>query len=325
MPRYDCLVVVGSFQPFHEGHRFVLDRTLALARRVVVLIGAAGAPRSLRNPFTAGERAAMLAGVYPREVAAQRLLVAAVEDNLYDEAAWAAEVRRIAARVLPGTAGGGGRIAIVACVGSRLCSDPAVMAPWEVLPMEPPPGGPSAAAIRDAYLRAEAPLPMAACPPAVVAVLHAFRDTPGFSELLADAFVRHADHVLLIRRGSRPGRGLLALPGGFVEAGETPTEAAIRELREETGIAARDGAITAEMLRAWMVPERMRVFDAPWRDDRARIVTHCVPFLVPDAVERPRIASGGDAAEAAWHRLADLGPAGFYADHWSILRRMLGS
>ena len=44
------------------------------------------------------------------------------------------------------------------------------------------------------------------------------------------------DGVLVIRRGERPKRGQLALPGGFIEVGETWQQAAVRELREETRV-----------------------------------------------------------------------------------------
>lgn len=43
--------------------------------------------------------------------------------------------------------------------------------------------------------------------------------------------------LLLCRRGIPPGRGLWSLPQGYVEKGETPKQAAVREIREETGIA----------------------------------------------------------------------------------------
>jgi ADP-ribose pyrophosphatase YjhB (NUDIX family) len=48
--------------------------------------------------------------------------------------------------------------------------------------------------------------------------------------------------LLLIRRGHDPGRGLWSLPGGRVEAGESPRQAVEREVREETGLAVRAGA-----------------------------------------------------------------------------------
>jgi ADP-ribose pyrophosphatase YjhB (NUDIX family) len=50
-------------------------------------------------------------------------------------------------------------------------------------------------------------------------------------------------HVLLIRRGLEPGRGLWAQPGGFLEIDETVTEGAIRETLEETGLEVLPGEI----------------------------------------------------------------------------------
>lgn len=49
--------------------------------------------------------------------------------------------------------------------------------------------------------------------------------------------------LILIRRGIEPGLGYWAQPGGFLEIDETVNEAAIRETREETGLAIRPGAI----------------------------------------------------------------------------------
>ncbi|WP_433528581.1 NUDIX domain-containing protein [Micromonospora sp. CA-263727] len=61
--------------------------------------------------------------------------------------------------------------------------------------------------------------------------------------------VRTADGlgVVVVRRDIEPARGLLALPGGFIEYGEEWREALVRELREETGLLAdaADAAMVA--------------------------------------------------------------------------------
>lgn len=62
------------------------------------------------------------------------------------------------------------------------------------------------------------------------------REYPSHPLVGVGAIVLRDNKMLLIRRGAPPGRGKWSIPGGLVEIGETPEEAVVRELLEETGL-----------------------------------------------------------------------------------------
>ncbi|MHB1434641.1 MAG: NUDIX domain-containing protein [Thermoplasmata archaeon] len=106
--------------------------------------------------------------------------------------------------------------------------------------------------------------------------------------------------VLLVRRGRPPGEGLWALPGGFVEYGETVEAAVARELREETGLAARPVRLVG-------------IYSGPDRDPRRPTLT--IAFGMAGTARSPQ--GGDDAREAAWIPLARA--RGLAFDHDQIL------
>lgn len=110
--------------------------------------------------------------------------------------------------------------------------------------------------------------------------------------------------VLLIRRGNEPFAGAWALPGGFVNEGESLADAARRELQEETGLAVGD-------------LEQLYTAGDPGRDPRGWTVS--VAYLVRVDVEALTPRAGDDAAAVGWHRLDKLPPLAF--DHGMILAR----
>ncbi len=61
---------------------------------------------------------------------------------------------------------------------------------------------------------------------------HYKNPTPATAVLAFDS----QDRLLCVRRAKEPGKGLLCLPGGFIELNETAEDAAVREAWEETGI-----------------------------------------------------------------------------------------
>lgn len=111
--------------------------------------------------------------------------------------------------------------------------------------------------------------------------------------------------VLLIRRGGEPFKGRWALPGGFVEIGESLEKAAARELKEEAGV-------TNVYL------EQLYTFGEPKRDPRGRVISVSY-FALVDA-DQQRIRAASDATEAEWQSVFDskLG-AKLAFDHKQIL------
>ncbi len=133
-----------------------------------------------------------------------------------------------------------------------------------------------------------------------------------------DAVVVNAGHVLMVRRKASPGKGQLALPGGFIEQDETLLDACIRELTEETHL---DTSI--ERLRASLVSARATTFDDPYRSDRGRTITHVFRFDLNE-VTQPAVRGGDDAAEAFWMPLSELRADRTFEDHAHIIRTMMG-
>lgn len=111
--------------------------------------------------------------------------------------------------------------------------------------------------------------------------------------------------VLLVKRLIPPFIGQCAIPGGFVLEDEDLDQAALRELREETGVSD-------------VYLEQLYSFGKPDRDPRGRVVT--VAYFALISADR-KLMAGTDAAEAAWYPVDDLPSLAF--DHATILNYAL--
>lgn len=307
---FDYLVFIGRFEPFHNGHAAVARHALAKASKVIFLVGSADTPRTTKNPFTVAERAVMIqaalgdadarigligmdkdaSSYYLREFPQWPLV-----DVSHTATLSATELRRFLFEA------------------NQIDSHGGLM-----------------------LIRANVPGP-------VFDMLEAFRkSSPAFTQLVAeyqfieqyraawsdapypptfvttDAVIVHSGHVLLVRRRAEPGKGLWALPGGFVGQHESLLEACLRELREETRL-----KLPLPVLKGSIKGEH--VFDHPERSARGRTITHAFHFEFP-AGELPPVRGGDDADKARWIAVSEaleMGPQ-LFEDHLHILEFFLG-
>lgn len=112
--------------------------------------------------------------------------------------------------------------------------------------------------------------------------------------------------ILLIQRDLEPFAGTWALPGGFVREEETLDEAALRELREETGV----GPVYLQQLYT---------FGDVKRDPRERVVT--VAYFALVKLSDHNVKAATDARNAAWFDVRDQPRLAF--DHESMIETAL--
>jgi len=122
-----------------------------------------------------------------------------------------------------------------------------------------------------------------------------------FPRLTVDGVIIQKKMILLIKRGNDPFRGQWALPGGFVEYGETTEEAVIREVKEETGIMGT-------------IQKIVGVYSDHKRDPRGHTIS--IVYLLSVAKGSPR--AGSDADDIHFFDLNYLPPLAF--DHEKIIK-----
>lgn len=105
---------------------------------------------------------------------------------------------------------------------------------------------------------------------------------PETPKIMVDVVIPSEGGVVLIRRGTDPYEGMWALPGGFVELGETVENAAAREAKEETNL-------DVELERL------VGVYSEPDRDPRGHNVS--VTFLARVIGGNPAAATDADEVE----------------------------
>jgi 8-oxo-dGTP diphosphatase len=126
------------------------------------------------------------------------------------------------------------------------------------------------------------------------------------ADIVAFAFFNNHLRVLLVKRKYEPGIADWAIPGGFVRETENLEESAVRELKEETGLAKN------------CYLEQLYTFGKVKRDPRARVISVAYLALIAEP-EKIKLKASDDAVDAAWFPLTDLPKLAFGESHREIL------
>lgn len=342
----DALVFVGRFQPFHNGHKAVIDAALEQAKEVVVVVGSSFAARNIRNPFTFEERKAMIEACFDTS----RVKVVPVSDYPYDDNKWVNAIQRIVDNTLLMSLRKSGEpfnpdvskldVGLIGHSKDSTSYYLNIFPRWKNHIEVSDVGGINATDIRKHLMFTDADVALEAkaisnMPQESLDLMTKFCSSPWFDVLhkeyqmvkkykeawkaapfpptfmTVDAVVIQSGHILLVKRGDMPGKGLWALPGGFLNQDETMLDGAIRELREETRI-----KVPAPVLKGSI--KASKTFDAPNRSSRGRTITQA--FLIDLGVgELPKVKGSDDAEEAFWVPFNEVRQEKLFEDHFHII------
>lgn len=343
MKKYHLLVFIGRFQPLHLSHQEVIESARSLAENVLVLVGSANSPRSVRNPFTFDERKEMINSIFPD------VIVRPIADHTYNDTGWMVQVQDVVKDVALELNNPNKnvtimgmkdlKIGVIGCDKDESTYYLHFFKDWAYESHEA--RNPlHATGIRHQFFvqedehyylettvghtisnwlstfrRVNADYEKLA---AEAKYIHEYKKKYGKGPFLtADALVQVGGKILLIRRGKEYGHGLLAMPGGFLNDNERFETAMLRELREETRL-----RVPSKVLLGSVVSRR--VFDDPHRSARARLVTETFHINLRSEAQLPEVRGGDDADEALWVNISDLNEKEMFEDHYHIIKVMLG-
>lgn len=338
--KYDWAIVIGRFQPLHHGHVELIRKALSVADNVLVLVGSATSPTTIKNPFTYEQRKNMIKEVFPKGVN-----VCGISDSMYNNDEWTANVQEAVEWAIPQS--GKKQICLVGHEKDETSFYLEFFPQWDRIEVPLLVNGINATYIRERMFQTGM-VPTATAPKAICNFLFDWLTHESYRkckrdweykeaykeeakryprvEHTVDAIVEQSGHVLLCRRAKvheeahNPGADLWALPGGFLEPNETLLQGAIRELKEETNLRIPEPVLLGSMVNR-------KTFDDPKRELlRGRIITECFHFKLKDGYTLPEVRGSDDVAEAKWFTLAEIKGMRreMYSDHLDIIKTMLG-
>lgn len=337
-------VFIGRFQPFHNAHMDTVTEALSFCDKLLILVGSSNQPRSIKNPFSFEERVLAMSNAIGQKLGIglvkERVVFVPVVDFLYDDTTWVMQV--MASVYSNGDTDNDSDICLFGLEKDDSSFYMRLFPKWKRHDISLK-DTLDATVIRDMYFSKRSLSYLSSVvPPAVLTFLENFKKQHDYSELCrehafiidykkqwaaapypvifvtADAVVVQSGYVLLVKRAAYPGKGLYALPGGFVDAAKdrSVVDCAIRELKEETRIDLPDRVLRGSITTT-------KVFDAIGRSTRGRTITHATLFQLEDTGTLPKVKGSDDAEVAFWLPIAALDPKRMYEDHYSIIQALM--
>ena len=338
--RYDYCVFLARCQPPHNTHIQIIQKALDISsKKALIVLGSHRASPDIKNPWNAHQRAEMIRVCFSPEDQA-RLSFISVADHHYNDNVWIAEVHQKVRRAMEEPISD-----TVALIGHHKDASSYYLdlfPNWQFIESGLFVKSTMAATtIRESYFGGTDAWEKLVLPP-TAEILKQFKETNEYKYLVGehhhiqqykeswastpypvtfvttDAVVTKAGHVLLVKRKANPGKGLFALPGGFLASNQPLLDSALRELQEETGI-----KIPTREMKKYLVDSRP--FDFPERSLRGRTVTFAFHFRLPDGGDLPGVAGGDDAEDAFWMPIGELREVQdrFYEDHLHIIEHFI--
>lgn len=344
--QFDVVVFIGRFQPPHLAHIEIIKQALQQADQLLLMIGSAYQPRTIKNPFTWEERRDMIRASLPNDLW-KRVIVCPLRDKMYNDQAWVEQVQKLVDECeLLGGNPANRKVGIIGHSKNESSYYLSMFPQWtsiEVSNIDDL----NATDIRDVFFGASDDVQFhltvgSKLPTGIHNWLHAFMLRPEYEQLVneyafikkykqawnvapyaptfvtVDTVVVQSGHVLLIRRRAEPGKKLFAIPGGFVNQKERLIDAAIRELREETKLKVPDPVLRGSIKGTFIA-------DDPGRSLRGRTITHAFFIELPPG-ELPKVKGSDDADKAKWVPLNVFSKMEdqMFEDHYHIINHFLG-
>lgn len=335
MKQFDFCVFIGRFSPIHDGHLALIKEAFSKSEKVIIITGSVNKARDTKNPWTAAEREEMIYDCFSQEEK-NNIHVVKIRDHLYNEMQWISELTSKVSEIT----GDSEKISLIGHEHDSSSYYLKLFPQWTFIPMKNLDQFPHATSIRNKYFTYDNDY-KSSLHKSTIEYLEKFKLTDVFKHLknefdflveynakwigapfkpifhTVDSVVVKSGHILLVRRKGKLGKGLLSLPGGFVNSDETLRAAALRELKEETAI-----KISKEDLNSAIVDQK--VFDLPSRSLRGRTIT--TAFLIDlKSGPLPKVKGSDDAEKAFWLPINEVNmkDTEFFEDHWHIINFLI--